>query len=206
MTSQIPDLISYDYHPSMFQKRENNVKIEYRTLAQMEKERSTMADAESRGDYPLSSMEEYETPYKNVLAGIQELTPFSKAFFSRENINWLQSNIRYKVYVYSDSKHVISKQDEANLLIVMRGIYLQNSNNPSCQKGYKAEILRINNLVIDKVVPDIISELEQYRGYLLDIASNPEPISLPKNVSITGTKGSYARGYADILGIDTLLG
>ena len=100
MTTQLPDLISYDYHPSMFQKREFDVKIEYRTLAQMEEERSTMSDAELRKDYPLSSMEEYDTPYKNVLAGIQEFTPFSKAFFSRENMAWLQSNIRYKVYMY----------------------------------------------------------------------------------------------------------
>lgn len=205
MTTQLPDLVNYTYHPSMFQKRENNVKIEYRTLAQMEKERSTLVDAESRKDYPLSNVEEYDTPYKNILTGIQELNPFSKAFFSRDNITWLQSNIRYKVYMYSDDRHVISNQDEANLLIAMRAIYLQNSNNPKCAKDYRLEILRINNLVMDKVVPDIITEIQQYKGYLRDIGKNPVPISLPENVSITGTKGSYARGFSDILGIDTLL-
>ena len=204
MTTQLPDLISTIYHPSMFQKRENNVKIEYRTLAQMEQDRNTMTDAELRKDYPLSSMEEYETPYKNVLAGIQELTPFSKAFFSRENMAWLQSNIRYKVYMYSDDRHVISDQDEANLIIHMRAIYLQNSNNPSCRSGYKAEILRINNLVMDKVVPEIITELEQYKGYLRDIEKIADPLPRPTNTNIVGTKGG--RGYSDILGIDTLLG
>lgn len=205
MTTQLPDLVGYTYHPSIFQKRENNVKIEYRTLAQIEEDRATFSDAESRKDYPLSNMEEYDTPYKNVLSGIQELNPFSRAFFSRENMAWLQSNIRYKVYMYSDDRHVISDQDEANLIIVMRAIYLQNSNNPSCAKEYRAEILRINNLVIDKIIPDIISEIQQYKGYLRDISRVAEPISLPQNVSVTGTKG-YSRGPSDVLGIDTLLG
>lgn len=206
MTTQLPDLVDQAYHPSMFQKRDNNVKIEYRTLADMEKQRNNLTDANLRGDFPLTDLEHYEAAHKDVLRGIQELNPFSKAFFSRENINWLQSNIRYKVYMFSDDRHVISNQDEANLLISMRAVYLQNSNNPKCSKDYRKEILRINNLVMDKVVPDIVTEIQQYKGYLRDIEKNPIPISLPKNVNITGTKGGNSRGFSDVLGIDTLIG
>jgi hypothetical protein len=197
------DNINIMNHPSFYQNRDSVV-IENRSIAQIENDRTTLLDAESRKDYPLTSSENYNTPYRNVLSGIQELNPFSRMFFSVENIKWLQSNIRYKVYTYSDSKHIISNQDEANLIIVMRAMYLQYSNNPSCKKDYRGEILRINNLVLGKIVPDIITELEQYKGYLRDIEKNPEPIPLPQNVSITGTRGSYGRSPADVLGINTL--
>lgn len=201
----IPDLTSVSFHPSIFQKRENNVKREYRTLAEAEKSRSILVDTKIRSDYPLTSMDHYETPYNDVLRGIQELGPFSRAFFSKENIKWIQSNIRFGVYKYSDKKHIISNQDETNLIIVMRAIYLQNSDNPNDSRKYRKEILRLNNLVLDKVIPDIISELEQYKGYLRDIESIPEPLTLPVHSSITGTKGKDSRGFSDILGIDPYL-
>ena len=72
--------------------------------------------------------------------------------------------------MYTKSKNVISTQDETNLIIIMREVYLQNSRNPSSNiELMRAEIKRLNELVYAKVVPKIISEILQYKKYLSDI-------------------------------------
>ena len=148
------------------------------------------------------------TPYKgkkniSILEGIQTIYPFSELFFSEENVKWLQSNIRHKIYILSSNKYVISNQDERELMLIMRAIYLQNSNNPEKQEEYTKEILKLNKLVMEYVIPSIISEIEQYSNYIKDISQVATPIPLPIATSIHGTK-LYDRGPSDVLGIDTL--
>lgn len=204
MTTVIPDLEPVIYHPSFFQTNVHFKKLQLRDMEDYENYRNNLVDGKSRKDQDMTELETYETPYKSILGNTQALSPFSKIYFSKENISWLQKNIRYEVYKLSDKRYVIDRQDETNLLIIMKAIYLQNSKNPKNSLYFKEELLRLNRLVLNQTVPDIITQLQQYGAYIRDISKNPEPISLPQNVSITGMKSNNYRGPSDVWGIDTI--
>jgi hypothetical protein len=189
-------------HPSLFSDS-GRVPSFYNISLDTFTNRSNKFDnAKDLPDIEMYSVEKFDTPHRSILTGIQELSPFSKAFFSRQNIDWIQTNMRYEVYNKTERKYVISVQDETNLLIIMRAIYLQNSTNPRTHDKQKAEILRLNQMVIDYSVPHIIEELLQYRDYLNDISANAIPLERPKNVSVAGTK-TYGGplGFSDVLGL-----
>ena len=68
--------------------------------------------------------------YKNEsLRSIQTESLLSKTFFSSENIDSLQNMLRYNVWLKSNKRHVIGRQSETQLHIVMRSIYLQYAQN-----------------------------------------------------------------------------
>lgn len=197
MSIQVPDLITTNINPLYFQITQPETK--YRTIEEIEIERNSIGDAKYRKEQKMTNNNSYETPYKNVLTGIQELGPFSKAFFSKQNLELIQENIRY--IVYTKSKNIISKQDETNLVVIMREIYLQNSRNPSSNiQLMRDELKRLNDLVYAKVIPNILSEILQYKTYLSDIDKVRTPIQLPVNTSSVGTKTN--RGFSDVLGLD----
>jgi hypothetical protein len=195
MTTQFPNL-----DPVQFQRQQLNSEG-YRSIQQIEEERLVLNDASSRGKVPFNSKDTEDFPHKHVLTGIQELGPFSKAFFSKKNLEWLHSNIRYTVYNTSIDKTVISKQRDMDVLETMRRIYLQNSNNPESKEGIRVELLRLNDLVIKDIVPRIITEIIQNKSYLRDIEKVRVPNQLPMNTSVIGTK-LYERGPADVLGLN----
>jgi len=50
------------------------------------------------------------------------------------------------------------------------------------------EVSRLNAIVINQVVPNIVSQLQQYIDYLKDASEQPYYMDKPKNVSIKGQK------------------
>jgi hypothetical protein len=120
-------------------------------------------------------------------------TPVSRAFFSQRNVDVLQEMARYMVWDQTggtDGGHVISKQDEKDLLIVMMSMYKQFGTFPDTldQFTIQREVDRLNLYTLRDVVPDIISNVKQYFGYLRDASQNPAPIPQPLNVNNTGTR------------------
>lgn len=193
----VPDLVTTNFDKLSFQ-RDVDV-LTYNTIEDYTKDRDNFTDAEKRSMVPFNSKDSEDFPNRHVLTGIQEHGPFSRAFFSKENITWLHRNIRYKVYIMSKDNSIISKQKDEQLLEAMRRLFLQNSNNPVDGPGIKKELLRLNNIVLEDTVPRILSELYQYRKYLQDIEKVATPNLLPINSSVTGTK--LNRSAADVLGI-----
>ena len=121
-----------------------------------------------------------------ALYGIQETTQLNQLFFSKANMNEIQSGIRYNVYIKTDKKHIIDKQSEVELEIIMRSIYLQHS--PNLPNNIKEQIRYLNQLVVDWSVETIIPEIYQYYGYLKEIEFMPIPIDLPLNLSSKGSR------------------
>lgn len=136
------------------------------------------------------NMIEDENVMKNfqveALYGIQETTTLNQAFFSRKNMELIQDNIRYNVYMKTDKKHIIGKQSEVELEVVMRSIYLQHS--PNLPDQIKEQIKYLNELVSNWCVEKIIPELYQYLGYLKEVEYMPIPIELPVNLSSKGSR------------------
>tara|TARA_B100001175_G_scaffold316188_1_gene329472 strand:- start:740 stop:1237 length:498 start_codon:yes stop_codon:yes gene_type:complete len=136
------------------------------------------------------NMIEDENVMKNfqveALYGIQETTTLNQAFFSRKNMDLIQDNIRYDVYMKTDKKHIIGKQSEVELEVIMRSIYLQHS--PNLPNQIKEQIKYLNGLVSNWCVEKIIPELYQYLGYLKEVEYMPIPIDLPINLSSKGSR------------------
>lgn len=122
----------------------------------------------------------------NAVINIQSKTPLSQIFFSEENIDHLQNQIRYKLYNYSKGRYTISRQSDTELKIIMRSYYLQYAKNKECD--LRSQIIELNELVIQYCVPYIYDQIQQYNSYVQDVETLPLPLEHPKNLSSKGTR------------------
>lgn len=124
----------------------------------------------------------------STIKGI-EVTPLAKLFFSRHNLAALQHGIRYRVWVETSGRHVISNQSDTEIFAVMRGMYLQYSRN----EPYRvvAQVRELNGLVLDFCVGRIVSEIQTYLRYRRDISTPIEPM---ERGQLATTKGSRQLG------------
>lgn len=119
-------------------------------------------------------------------------------YFSKKNVTNLQNLIRY--IVFKQTGVVIDNQDYRELLIVMRSIFEMYSRHPPYfdeSKGPQynmsivnktiAEVNRLNEIVINEVIPKLVSMVLQYFGYLRDIEGR-RFLEKPENVNIAGQR------------------
>lgn len=124
---------------------------------------------------------DYYNMSKDCVKGVQEESILSKIFFSPKNVDLLQRQIIWTVYQKTGGKYLIEKQNEEDLQVVMRSMFLQHARHVA--DHIKEQIQELNNLVTDDVVPNIISEVNQYIGYLdrtflpRQIMDHPECVS-----------------------------
>lgn len=139
-----------------------------------------------------SSMDMTEDDYKksnknyncNAVNNIQQSTNLSNLYFSEQNINNIQNQIRFNVY--KATGQTIGRQSDTELKIIMRSYYLQyGKNDPN---NLKAQVLELNSFVLNYCTPKIIDELKQHLGYIQDIQNLPMPLERPMNMSSAGTK------------------
>lgn len=130
---------------------------------------------------------------KQGIKNIHVENKVSSLFFSRHNIDTLQSAIRYSVYKRSQNKHIIDNQSENDLMVVMRSIYLQYSKN--LPYDIIEQVKRLNSMVLDYCVPNILREVNQYHNYTNDISSLPIPLEHAKNMSSKGTKINHMKEF-----------
>ena len=116
-------------------------------------------------------------------------------FFSKKNVSNIQSLIRYSVF--KESGNSIDNQSVNELLIIMRSIFLDYSAHPppiteemssvfknELLKQYTKEVSRLNEIVVNTIVPKIVSQIVSYMYYLKDSSESPLGNSInPVNVS-----------------------
>lgn len=107
-------------------------------------------------------------------------------FFHNDNIVLLQEKIIQIVYEKTHGEYLIEKQDKKDILKIMNSVFenyvIENDVN------IKNQIKELNELVLQAIIPDLISELEMYFSYLKRTFGRQEIIDLPKNVSNVGKK------------------
>lgn len=130
----------------------------------------------------------YEKP---SLYGNYSKSKLSDVYFSRTNMNAVQEAIRYQVYVRSGNKHIIGRQSETELAIVMRSVYLEHSKN--LPFDIIGQVKELNAMVINYSVNDILTEINLRKQYLVDINTQPMPLPRSLNVSTAGTKTLFLR-------------
>ena len=123
----------------------------------------------------------------DMLRGNWDHTALSDAFFTRQNADRIQADIRKEVYRMSGpKKFVIDDQDVDELKMIMRAMYLQYAKNNKF--NIEGQINELNELVVKWAAPRIVSEIEQYQYYLDDISHLPVPLEKPLNMSSAGTR------------------
>jgi hypothetical protein len=150
--------------------------------------RINMVDRKIYPDYPMFYQKnEGLGEFKNdAIKTILQKNPLSDVFFSKQNIDYLQNKIIQRVYEISEGRHKIGRQSDTELEIVMRSIYLQFSLNQA--SNIREQIRQLDETVLDTVCPGIITAVEQYIQYRVDISTVQTPIILPESISTKGDK------------------
>lgn len=122
---------------------------------------------------------------KTMMKSVYEPTPVGELFFSQENINRIQKMIKNEVFIRTNGKYKLEiDQNESDLLIVMRDVMI------SCAKNipYKVvhQVKELNKIVIEKIVPDMISNIKQDDEYIKQLDKPIDPIPLPVCMSSKG--------------------
>jgi hypothetical protein len=115
--------------------------------------------------------------YTNSLNGIFEKSTLSMAYFSNENINIIQDNIRKGVYEKSDEQIIIDNQSVDIIVQIMRSYYLEYSLN--LENDITKQIETLNNMVIKDCVENAYNEAISYVKYKRDITTMHTPIAPP---------------------------
>ena len=110
----------------------------------------------------------------------------NQTFFSKENIQIIQNNIRKNVWLQTDKKHIIGNQSEEELIIVMRSTFLQYSKNNA--NNITQQIEELNKLVCDWCINEIITQIKQYVGFVNSLDKNVVPLEYGMYMSNAGTK------------------
>ena len=198
-------------HPSQFQMNDDiSFNKKTRTLDELSNERESRnlfvnnVKLESPGSYKLTPDDNFlnESNVSSVfkdISGNDTGTLLQHLFFSRVNIENIQKLIR--MLVYKEMGLVIDDQSINELMICMKSMYLQYSRHPllinekmsikmknKLYGEYRAEIGRLNEIVLDDVVPRICSQLQQYLTYLDDASSPMKFMDQPINESKSGKK------------------
>ena len=122
--------------------------------------------------------------FRDAMTGNWMNTPLSLAYFSSENINILQNNIRKGVFDKSNGEFVIGLQDEDELKIIMRSVFLQNSLN--LESNIRQQITYLNTLVESYAIDQVYKEAISYLKYKRDASNMYALLALPSNSSTRG--------------------
>jgi len=122
----------------------------------------------------------------NSMSRNLEHSLLSRKFFSSDNIDIIHKKIIIGVYEKSNKKHSISKQNERELLIIMRSYYLQYGKN--LDSNIQKQVDNLNKLVIDWSIEEIIKNIEQYIIYKQTASTLPMPMERSQLPSQKGLK------------------
>tara|TARA_B110000259_G_scaffold153644_2_gene173951 strand:- start:2810 stop:3265 length:456 start_codon:yes stop_codon:yes gene_type:complete len=126
---------------------------------------------------------------EDATKGFMSKNCLNDLFFGNTNMEALQIGIKNMVANTTNGKEIISKQNEIELKIIMRSIYLQYGKN--LEDNIVEQVRDLNKKVLDYCVPKILSEIEQYNIYVRDASNLYTPIQNSVNVSNKGSKTLY---------------
>lgn len=121
-----------------------------------------------------------------AVGSIYERNPVQDLFFSDKNIDIIQKLLAYHVNIQSGGNLKIGRQDDLQLKIIMKSIYLQYSKNR--YDNPIQQVKELNAHLLDYCVDNIITNAKQYLKYKNDVSTLAIPIENPKYTSSTGTR------------------
>lgn len=128
----------------------------------------------------------YRRMAQQAVKGIQCQSELSVTFFSKENIKRIQKKIQREILRKTKGKYKTEDQDEKDLRLVMRAVYIEFARDLPNQ--IIRQVKKLNERVVQQVVPSMIANIKQYYGYLKDISTPLQPLPLPMNVNNAGRR------------------
>ena len=137
---------------------------------------------------PFIMFQSHKDDYENMSHDLGDVhdSVLSKLFFNPNNIDIIQKKIITEIFRRSNAEYLIEKQNELDLQIVMRSIFIQHAKH--LPYNIKEQIKELNDLVVDEVIPGIFSEIKAYFGYLESVFGERKIMDLPESTSIAGLK------------------
>lgn len=140
---------------------------------------------------PFLFTQSHHKNYKNMaltaLKGIQCQSDLSKIYFSDKNIKRLQKKIKKEIFKRTKGEFLLEVDQEVyDLVIAMRATYIEYARNIPGQ--VMKQIRDLNKILVNDIVPDMITNIRQYYGYLNDINQPLQMIPQPINDSNAGRK------------------
>jgi hypothetical protein len=196
----LPDNTSLKNIPTSLFETNNPPEPPSRSMQSVLQERDVLFTASSPGSFTFHegknvSNNNMNSVFKNETCE----TLLTELFYSKKNIDTIQNLIGH--LVNKETGYVISRQDDDELLIIMRATYIEYSQHPPLLtrndkvekrkeliQMYVIETQRLNGIILDTVVPKVISEIQQYISYRRDSSTQPSPISLPQFSSSKGER------------------
>jgi hypothetical protein len=119
-------------------------------------------------------------------------TKLSDEFFSKRNVDDIQRRLVKRVF--HATRHEISRQSDTEILAIMRGVFEAFSDHHDYQR--RREIRRLNEIVLDIVVEQVVTGIEAHLQYITDASTMPEPLSRGVFASIKGSRSlQYKVGF-----------
>jgi hypothetical protein len=123
-----------------------------------------------------------------AIGGLQiENGPVSLLYFSDENMARIQKQIKSEIFRLSNGTFKLdADQDEKDLLLAMRYIYIDKARNLPTHIVRQVKIL--NRQLLDYIIPDIMTNIKQHYNYLKEISQPIRPLDQPLNVNNKGRR------------------
>uniref|UniRef100_A0A6C0E0K5 Minor capsid protein P8 central region domain-containing protein n=1 Tax=viral metagenome TaxID=1070528 RepID=A0A6C0E0K5_9ZZZZ len=199
------------FHPSLFETTKEHTPKDERVLMENKIEVTdtvTNLTAPKKFSFTEDDNKLSKSNTKALFRGLYGETLLTYLFFSEKNVMNIQNLI--KMIVSRETGYVVDNQSNNELLIIMRSIFLEYSAHPKLidpsmssdekadlYKKYTEEVRRLNDIVINSIVPKLISQMIQYVTYLQDASEQPKYMDRPINDSVSGKK-DY-RSITDVL-------
>jgi hypothetical protein len=124
--------------------------------------------------------------FQDSVSTIQELSPLSQSYFSRNNIDKIQQQLIDEVRIKSNNEYNIGRQSDLQLQIIMRSIFLSYSKN--INNNIQNQINELNTMVVEDCINKILPEIKQYLYYRKDITQPRQIMAHSVNPSSSGEK------------------
>lgn len=103
-----------------------------------------------------------------------------KVFFSSKNIDLINNKLRKNIYLLSNKKYLIPKQDPKLLVQIMNFVF--NSDAKFLPNQISQQIKELNDIVLKTIIPDILVNIKSELIYLKDIELPLNPPPLPESI------------------------
>lgn len=123
-----------------------------------------------------------------VITSTQLKSDTRSAFFSRANIDLIHKQIQG--IIYKRTGFQIDRQSDDDLHIIMNWVFQAYAHHTGSD-----EVGRLNGIVMQEVIPMILSNMRMYAAYLRDASTMHRPLPLPHFDSIRGENVPEFQSY-----------
>jgi hypothetical protein len=141
-------------------------------------------DKPHKDDWASLAMKHITTKGAN---GDETYDEISKIFYSQENMDRIQKMIKKTIYEKTKGRFRLDEdQDESDLLISMRAVFLEHSRFLPIKLVH--QVKELNKRTVEYIIPDMITEIKQAYAYIKEINEPIKPIPRPVNVNNAGRR------------------